>query len=174
MTGYCTLAVLAAREVNEEARELLQPTLSTQVDVGRIYSARASYVTSFLGGPPAAIAVGVLNARRLGRVSKDAWLFIACAAVYLAVMAVVGLRMETGTSSILVAGQHIPARIVRIALQALGLAVFALIYQRHRAYHVAREMAATRGPNAWVMGIGCTLFGWLVTWVLVMVWASFR
>lgn len=137
--------------------DLLQPTLTGRLEIQALYSQRAGYLTSFFGGPLAGAIITGVNARRLGRLSKDAWL--------VALGAVLGIGMlwwqirfggNAWLDSVLGQSGH------RLAPRIAGLAYFLVTIAVHRPFYRNMEMAGIESPNGWPMGIMAIIFSSLI------------
>ena len=152
---------------------LLEPSLTGQAAVS-LYSARAGFVVSALGGPLAALAMGWLNARLLGRLSKDAWLLAALAAVTLALLASVTGATSEGTEGIRWLGVSMQRRDMRLVAKAFGLLTYLAIYVRHKPFHRAMLFAGVAPRKPWVTGLVLVLGAGVAQAAWVGVWVVFQ
>jgi hypothetical protein len=135
----------------ESRDDLLQPSLTAdRADATAIYSATAGYVTSFLGGPVAALAFAAVNSRRLGRLRADAPLLIAGLVLFLGAM----WWVLTGPYHAEIGNRHL-----NTGVRGAGLLYFGAIYLLHRRHYRAMEMMGIESPKAWGIGIACVLAG---------------
>lgn len=140
----------------ESRDDLLQPSLTQErTDATAIYSATAGYVTSFFGGPVAAVAFAAVNSRRLGRLQADApWLL---GGLTLFAFGLWSALMGRYPASI----QPWLQENMRIALRGLGLVYFLAIYLLHRRHYRAMAMMGIQSPNGWGVGFACGAIGFL-------------
>jgi hypothetical protein len=135
----------------ESRDDLLQPSLTAErTDATAIYSAMAGYVTSFIGGPVAALAFAAVNSRRLGRLRADASLLVA------------GLVLFVGGMWWLLTGPYqgeIHPRHLSTGVRGAGLLYFGAIYLLHRRHYRAMELVGIQAPNGWGVGIACVIAG---------------
>jgi hypothetical protein len=138
---------------------LLTPTLSEGAKPIAIYSVRAAFFVAFLGGAGASILFTAINAQRLGRLSKDAWLLALGAVVIVGYSIAIGIAL--GDPSLLgTIGPFVASRsFVRFGGRALGLVLWGLAYAVHRPFHRAAEMMDLAPPKPWKPGIVCTIIG---------------
>ncbi len=138
----------------ESRDDLLQPSLTdARTDATTIYSATAGYVTSFFGGPVAALAFAAVNARRLGRLRADAPLLIGGLALFAAVISWAFMGPHP------VEVQQQIEEQLRIGVRALGLIYFGAIYLLHRRHYRTMAMMGIESPNGWGVGIACGILG---------------
>jgi hypothetical protein len=138
----------------ESRDDLLQPSLTEdRTDATALYSATAGYVTSFFGGPIAAIAFAGVNSRRLGRLRADApWLTGGLALFAVALWWAFDGRYPASV-------QPWVQENLRIAARGLGLLYFGAIYLLHRRHYRAMTMMGIESPNGWVVGFACGAIG---------------
>jgi hypothetical protein len=144
----------------ESRDDLLQPSLTeARTDATAIYSSMAGYVTSFVGGPVAALAFAAVNSRRIGRLRADAPLLIAGLALFLAAM----WWALTGPYHAEISNRHL-----NTGVRGAGLLYFGAIYLLHRRHYRAMEMMGIEAPKAWGIGIACVLAGVACTILMTM------
>lgn len=144
----------------ESRDDLLQPSLTEdRTDATAIYSATNGYVTSFFGGPAAAIAFAAVNSRRLGRLRADTPLLLAGLALFVGAMwwALTGPYHDS-----------IGARGMNTGVRGAGLLYFGAIYCLHRRHYRAMAMMGIESPNGLGVGVACILVGIASTIVIQM------
>jgi hypothetical protein len=156
-------------DFSRERREaLLEPSLASGVPAVSLYSERAGFVVSMLGGPLAALAMGWLNARLLKRLSKDAWLLAALGALSVVLFVSLASAMSQGMDDIQWLGLRLGRRDVRLVSQAVGLLGYLAIYARHRRFHRAMQFADVQPRKAWIAGLLVLLGSGAVQWALLL------
>lgn len=142
--------------------ELLQPSLEKHDETQKpIYSATAGYLTAFVGGPFAAIAMASVNSWRLRRLAADAVPLLAVTAVCVGILIFLLHPEWFGQESM-----HFERKDTRIWSRVFGLVVFSAFWLLHRRYYRGMELMGQEPPNAWIGGIGCILAGTAVTYLL--------
>jgi hypothetical protein len=140
-------------------RDLLRPTLDDDVGPApAIHSATTGYLAAFLGGPIGGALIALENARRLRRLSSDAWLGAVAVA---ATLALVWWEQRGGGRQWLL--EHFGTGGPRMGLRAVGLAYFATAYYVHRRYYRNMAFYGIEAPSGWVVGLGATVAGALAT-----------
>lgn len=139
-------------------RDLLMPSLGG-VQVERApYSSKTGFLAAFFGGPLAACGYGVLNARRLGRLTSDGpWL----AAFVVADIALMWLLTHglVGLPWIDAVQQELGGSFGRIASRLFALIVFGWVCLAHRREQRAAELMGLERPNGFAPGLGLILMG---------------
>lgn len=135
------------------------------MDKPAVYSPRAALLTSFFGGPVAAVAIHGLNVRFLGRWDHER-VVLACALLVamgeLAFLSTLHARPDIFTA--------IPEGVrqmqaVRWINSLTAIVIWGAFHVRmHEAYHASERAHPYR--SAWRAGLGCVLFGVLVTFVI--------
>ena len=144
--------------MNFTREELLQPSLSNLRIAKAPYSVRTMFVTSFFGGPFAAIAIVAVNSVRLLRWKRDlaplVLLFAATGGFFAALQLtpwgqgfVAYLTSLVGRSSL--------SYISRI----LGLIIFGIGYWLHRKEQRSADFMGLARPNGWIGGLACFVIG---------------
>lgn len=145
--------------------DLLQASLSgTGTSTPALYSATSGYITSFIGGPIAGAIVGLLNARRLNRLSKDWWIAVAAIAV---VVALLWWQLRLGGNEWL--SGHLGERAARSLTRVSGAVFFGGVYALHYRSYRSMSMFGVEGPSGWIMGIVAVLIGGFANLGLEMV-----
>lgn len=153
-----------------DVEHLLRPTLAAAPLRRPLYSVRAGFFVAFFGGVYATIGFSALNSSRAGRLAKDLWIYLLVAAAWSALMIAVGygIAADNLPGWLDVAGK--PGRTVRFAGRGLALAVFGMVYLRHRPLIKAQELLGDEPPpNPWPAGLLTAvaamvltlLFGWI-------------
>jgi hypothetical protein len=145
--------------------DLLQPSLVDTQPREAPYSLQTAFLTSFFGGPLAALAIFGINARRIGRLRSDAvWvaaLLVACVAFE------AWWRLSLG-------GQAFDAWLIdqfgksggRYFERLSGLVVFALSAAIHRREHKASDLMGAKRPNGLGIGVVLIVGAWVVSALL--------
>lgn len=128
---------------------LLRPSLAARAPAEPIYSVRASFLTAFFGGLFAAAVIGGLNARRAGRLQKDLWILVVASVAWAAAMVWAGHGMAAGTLPSWLDFGGSPQRGVRYTGRFLGMALFGIVYLRHRQIYRALALVGEEAPNPW-------------------------
>jgi hypothetical protein len=138
--------------------DLLTPTLTSEAEFQPIYSLRTGILSSFFGGPIASAVVTGVNAHRLKRVPKDAWLVVL--GVVLGIL-LLWWQTQLGGNTWLqsMMGRTGP----RLATRVVGLAHFGCTYLVHRQYYRNMDFAGIDPPNGWKVGLSAVLIAAVVT-----------
>lgn len=147
--------------------ELLKPTLETGA-VGRtaIYSTTAGFTTAFFGGPFAAVALTAINSWRLRRLRMDVWPLLAAAALSVLAIWLIESPARFGQPDL-----ELGATGQRLLQRAFSLGLFGLFWLLHRRYYRNMMVMGIEPPNGWVVGLGCAVFGVLLSATLATVFA---
>ena len=134
--------------------ELLRPSLADAAVAKAPYSVRATFLTAFLGGPLAAIAITAINSLRLQRWARDLVPLAAFAAAYIVFLLALawtdwGRSFQTSLDAL--AGPRSLSYLHRLI--ALGL--FGVGYAMHRKEQRSADFMGLRRPNGWVAGVAC-------------------
>ena len=135
-------------EQDADAKDLLQPSLSGDDGVAPLYSVGTGYILA-LAGPLAVGIIMAINAHRLGRLFKDAWLFLMVFAFATALPFV--LVHNPSLFQVEVNGDEMSFR--RILVIGTGLATMGLLYLKYRRYYRAMMLSGIDSPSPWKMGI---------------------
>lgn len=142
---------------------LLKPSLADEFAAKPLYSVGTGVVVGAFGGPAAVLVLMMINARRMGRLAQDAWVFV-----------LLGL----GTGILIFALVNDPAlfanplgleasnRLNRSVISIAGLLTMGLLYLRYRKHYRAMQMLAIDSPSPWKVGIGSLFAGWGLQWLL--------
>lgn len=133
---------------------LLRPSLAARAPGEPLYSVRASFLTAFFGGVFAASFFCALSARRAGRLSKDLWILVLAAVAWGAVLVWAGHGIATESLPSWFSVGDSPQRGVRYAGRALGMALFGLVYLRHRHIYRALALVGEEPPSPWRAALG--------------------
>ena len=140
-------------------KDLLEPSLAHRGARGAsIYSTRTGFFSSFFGGAIGGAVVTAVNAHRLGRLSRDAWLVMLGFAVEATLLwwlvrleGLEWLQAATGRSG------------PRVVGRAVGLAYFGLSFWMHRTYYRNMAFAGVTPPSGWRLGFAAILVGGAVS-----------
>src|SRR5688572_15243311 len=145
--------------------DLLRPSIEkTDAAHKAIYSTTTGYLTAFIGGPFAAIAMAAINSGRLRRLARDALPLVAAIAVSVGLYAFLARPEWFGQ-----AGLDLTDRNARLGARVFALLLFGAFWLLHKRYHRGAEIMGLEQPNPWVGGIACVVFGTLATY-LVIAW----
>lgn len=136
-------------EENSRVAGLLKPSLSQQTAISPLYSVGTGFVLGFFGGPVAAGLIMAINARRLGRLARDAWLFAIIFVLSGVFLLAVFYHPELFVVE-LEGGE--PRNTRRIVLSGLGLLTTGLFYLKYRTYYRGMTMSGLESPSPWKMG----------------------
>jgi hypothetical protein len=148
-------AALLTPSLASDARERGAPTVE-------LYSARACFLIAFFGGGLAALVMGWINARRLGRLGKDAWVFVVLGIAFIALQASFADAINRASAqSFQWLGLPLEQRDARHISRAAGLLMWGALYARHRPFYRAMAIADVAPKKPWVVGIAIVLLGGL-------------
>ena len=133
--------------------ELLEPSLEDG-STESIFSVQSSFWVAFLGGPFAVLIFSGLNSQRLGRMAKDAGLFLVAGllAGAFTYWATVAIATETTPDWLELLGQG--NRGMRTASRLLALLLFSAIFLLHRPFHRAAQAHGKDAPSPWAAALG--------------------
>lgn len=132
--------------------DLLRPSLSSARDIpAPVYSVRAAFITSFFGGPVAAVLITLLNARRLRRLSRDWPIVLAAPAILITLRWAMSRHALGWVESIL--GQNTETLLMEIS----GMVLFGIGYALHAPYHRSQSFLGLPTPNGLLAGCLCIL-----------------
>jgi hypothetical protein len=146
--------------------ELLRPSLS---GAGRPsvapYSQATVFMSAFFGGPFASAAMIAINAKRLGRLQRDAaWALLLVAVLvawlYFLVHTESGNRLFETMAGLLGKGSVALSERLIAVLGALGGMWL------HRGEQRTADLFGLTRPNGWIAGIALVVFGYLATFLL--------
>jgi hypothetical protein len=144
--------------------ELLRPSL-TGVSVARApYSVQTVFMTSFFGGPFAAIAIIGVNSVRLQRLPKDLpVLGAALVAVvgFMAALYLTGWGVDLRNDLTAFAGPRAASYLFRV----IGFVIFGIGYTLHRAEQRSADFMGLDRPNGWIGGLACIAGGTAVSFL---------
>ncbi|MES1190643.1 MAG: hypothetical protein ABUS47_06130 [Steroidobacter sp.] len=144
--------------MNFTREDLLRPVLnSTQVKTAP-YSVRATLLTSFFGGPFAAIGMVAVNAYRLARLKYE-WTSV----VTMLLLYVLGMRAllhsDFGRDLVRQWTHLIGDPNLRIMYRLVALAFCGYGYLMHRGEHRGAALAGIQQPNPWLIALTCAVAG---------------
>lgn len=125
-----------------------------------LYSQRATYLVSFFGGMYGAALFGWLNARRMGRLGRDGWLYALAAVAWSCVMIWGGYAIATESVPQWLADLDIGGRsgtTVRLGGRFLAVGLSRAMFIRQRAHFSAQEVAGIEPAAARWAGVACVL-----------------
>ena len=139
--------------------DLLEPSLRRAGPAaGSIYSVQTGFLSSFFGGSIGGAVVTAVNAHRLDRLSRDAWLVVLGIAVQAAFLWWL-LRLDGNQWLESTVGRNGPRVVGRVA----GLAYFGLCYAIHRSYYRNMAFAGVTPPSGWRLGFIAIVVGGIGT-----------
>lgn len=151
--------------------DLLRPTLNEYATARAPYSTTTTFVTSFLGGPIASIAIMALNSIQLERLRRDLPVLIGLSIAYIILMLAVfltsiGVEFRAGLSELL--GERGLSFFIRL----IALALFGIGYALHRKEQRSADIMGLARPNGWIAGLACiagaTVLQLAVSTIIVM------
>jgi hypothetical protein len=173
---------------------LLRPSLQRETEPAALLSEGASFLSSFIGGPFAALLVGGFNVRALGRLARDAWLLglSLVFALFVTIVAADATRMAGGstaatgggpafgvqpqprpkTTTAILFGHELSTATLRRIVQGSGLLVFLAFFLRHRRFHRAQQITNARPARAWAIGLGAIAAGWALQAVVGLTYTA--
>ncbi len=151
--------------LTDHQRDLLEPTLAHAPPTRPLYSPRAGFFVAFFGGPFAAVGLGALNSRRIGKLQRERWLLLALALLW----AVLFSALQSPHVAGLLPAWLTTPRSVRYATQIAGLACYGLIHQLHKQAQAAAALRDQPAPSAWLPGLATVVSAWALTFVLAVV-----
>ena len=140
-------------ERDADVADLLKPSLSGGIPVAPLYSVGVGYVLSLVG-PFAVGTIMAINAHRLGRLAKDAWIFVIVFAVATALP--LAFVLDPSLFQIDLNGDEVSFRWALTI--GTGLAIMGLLYLRYRRYYRVMMLSGIDSPSPWKMGI-CVFIG---------------
>jgi len=152
--------------------DLLQPSLGASDVLVAPPSTQAMFLTSFFGGPAAAVAVIAVASHRLRRLWLDLPLLLLLLIAPLALIAWVRLANSSAgfrawlTDALGESG-------VTYLYRAMALLCFAIGYWMHREAHRNSNLVGLKHPNGWLVGIPCILFGYAFSVLAIMAIAAY-
>lgn len=138
--------------------ELLRPSLQGATVAKAPYSVQTMFLTSFFGGPFAALAIIGANAARLQRLPRDLLplgLALAATAAFLGALHLAGWGTDLRNYLTELAGPSAVSYVARV----VGLIIFGMGYALHRAEQRSADFMGLDRPNGWIGGIACILVG---------------
>jgi hypothetical protein len=141
--------------------DLLQPSLSAETMAAAPPSTQAMFLTSFFGGPIAAVLIVGIGSFRLRRFLRDlpilvllmgasigamAWLIAAPSALHVRQWIVA----NAGSSSF------------ELTNRVIALICFGIGYWLHAKAHRNSALLGLKAPNGWLVGIPCLVVGYLL------------
>lgn len=129
---------------------LLTPSLSPATGIAPLYSIGTGYLLGVFGGPIAAGLIMAINARRLGRLAQDAWMF----AMIFVLSGVVLLVAFDHPDLFTIEWEGAEPRDARrLLLSGLGLLTTGLFHLKYRTYYRGMAMSGLESPTPWKTGI---------------------
>lgn len=145
--------------------DLLRPTVAGGKPQQAPYSLQTAFLSSFFGGPFAAVAIFLINARRIGRLRADLTLGVLLALLYIAIQwwwrTTPGGAAFNGwlIGSLGAGGGGYVDRL-------LGLVAFAAGSMLHRREHKASDLMGQPRPHGLSLGLALIVGGWMASVVL--------
>jgi len=130
--------------------DLFQPSLREGAEARALYSSQATFLTSFFGGPPAAVMILGENSRRMGTLVRDG------AILALGLAAWVGLYWYYLTGPGAETGGP---RSIRFGARAIALVTWGAVSWLHQSSQRASDLMGVERPNGWGLGLGSVLVG---------------
>lgn len=141
--------------------DLLRPSLSASAaPAAAPYSAQMGMFSAFFGGPFAAVAWAVLNARRTGQWRRDLTLLVLLTAVAVAWVSVA--HVAGGHPAVVEFGAEWFGRRGGVVMDRfVALMIFAAASWMQRREQRTASLFGLPTPNGWLPGIGLIAAGWL-------------
>lgn len=129
------------------------------------------FLTSFFGGPAAAVAIIAVGSQRLRRLTRDwPWLLLMLVVTLTLVGWVRSSQVAAGFRDWL--SQAAGASGATLLYRALALLCFAAGYWMHGKAHRNSDLLGLKRPNGWLVGICCGLAGFAFTAIAAAVAAK--
>jgi hypothetical protein len=153
-------------DVNSLSRDdLLRPSLASEAMAKAPYSVRTTFLTAFLGGPLAAIAIIAVNSVRLQRWPRDALpLGLVLAALVAFVLALHWTAW--GANLLTYLNTVAETRALVYLYRGIGLALFGFGYLLHRKEQRGADLMGLVRPNGWIAGLACIIAGLALSFAL--------
>lgn len=138
--------------------ELLQSSLGDRPITRAPYSVRTAFITSFFGGPFAAIGIIGANSVRLQRWRQDLLplgFILAATAGFFASLHLTAWGEDLGNYLFTLAGQ----RVVPYLSRVIALAIFGIGYALHRKEQRSADFMGLDRPNGWIGSLACIVGG---------------
>jgi hypothetical protein len=153
--------------------ELLRPSLGDRPITRAPYSVRTAFITSFFGGPFAAIGIIGANSVRLQRWRQDLLplgLLFAATAGFFASLHLTAWGEDLGNYLFTLAGQ----RGVPYLSRVIALAIFGIGYALHRKEQRSADFMGLDRPNGWIGGIACIVGGMAAAFLFSLLIAAVK
>jgi hypothetical protein len=159
--------MLPIQPQSDGVRDLLEPSLQQAIVERPLYSVRAGFLTSFFGGVYAAAIFGLVNAARMRRLGKDAWLCAGAVLLWSAFLVWSAQFIGATSAPEWLGWLGDPGRTVRRISNAAGLLLFGLQYLRQRSLYKAYSLSGRDHPNPWPLGLSSVAAAAALTFVLI-------
>jgi len=148
---------------------LLRPSLSDPTAIANApYSQQTSALVAFFGGPFAMALLLAVDAKRMGRLRKDAIWAVLIAASFVCWL-LFAFKTPAGLSLLTQVVHEFGRRGPVIIERLIALAGFGLGMWLHRKQQRSANLFGLRRPNGLVMGIGLIALGYLLSAAAVAV-----
>ncbi len=134
--------------------------------IGAPFPKWSLFLVGLFGGVYGVAFLAALNVRRLGRPSRDIWLYAGIAAAFTGFTYVLGVQITTGQVPSWFGALGSPWIATRMLGQALGLLFAAFDIARLRASFEAAKTRRNGGPNTLMASILAIGFGFVLTAVV--------
>ncbi|HTE41033.1 MAG TPA: hypothetical protein VK629_09385 [Steroidobacteraceae bacterium] len=145
-----------------DRESLLSPSLSADDATLAPPSAQSMFLTSFFGGPGAAVAIIAVGSYRLRRLVRDLPLLLLLLIGPLGL--IVWLQNGEATAA---AREWLSDTLGNSAFtyvnRATALVCFAAGYTMHRQAHRHSDLLGLKRPNGWIVGLSCIAIGFSLT-----------
>ncbi len=145
---------------------LLKPSLSPETAIAPLYSVGTGYVLGFLGGPIAAGIIMAINARRLGRLAQDAWIFVL---VFVLSSVLLFTAFKVPGMFMFELGDGEPRSVARLAMAGAGILTMGLLYLKYQTHYRAMALSGMESPSPWKMGIAVLVIAIAIQFAVVFV-----
>ena len=144
---------------NARIEGLLEPTLESETSPTSIYSTQACFFVAFLGGPFAILLFSALNSRRLGRLARDAWIYVLGGIGVSIFVILMAQTVAAGAPPEALGWIGEGRRGLSNASRLLALVLFGIVFLMHRPFHRAARLSGDDPPSPWLPGLAATVIG---------------
>jgi hypothetical protein len=141
--------------------DLLQPSLSDDSLAKAPPTIQTMFLTSFFGGPVAAVLIAAVASYRLKRFARD--LPVLLIFLTLSLSAIVWVNVSPDALAIRTwITTNVGSSGFTILYRLVGLACLAAVYLMHAKAHRNSQLLGLKPPNGWLVGLPCSIVGFLV------------
>ena len=141
--------------------DLLQPSLSIEKIAAAPPSTQAMFLTSFFGGPIAAVMMIAVASFRLRRLVRDLPLLIVLLGAPIGAFA--WLQTSVAAEGIrLWIQSNVGSSGFEFLIRLAGLMCFGIGYWLHAQAHRNSALLGLKAPNGWLVGVPCIVIGFFL------------